>query len=541
MLPEYFENIDKITDKKDKKLFENYFKKKDKKEENYQKNIIFELLSLEIFEDCITILKDYIQAQNSKEKNKKNFANLNKLYSIAFIKIYLKKFIDSIDKYDNDEINIVLSRINDENNNLMKVLKIYILKLFYNSKDRNWENLFNYDFMNNNAFNNILNDTENNSFSFLINYFMPANKNDENQFKEEVNKFANILKNSESSETSDNPKDEGIQNIDIFLLVAINKIISNLLLNKYLDNEKSYKDYVKLCNYCEKNFQNYNTDLKNVLNLLFNKQKFLGVFKPKFEKQKKDINIGGEPYESLLYGFRYCVQSLLKLNNDNNNNNNNNQKYTFASIISADSFYNINQSFIPGNNVEKNKKLDMFKLFEKIVIDSPAEVGNYVCDCGYFYSIGPCGFPTERYTGKCPLCNFPIGYGPKVIKNRGAVNHGMIIRKGHYRIFKNEQQKKEQMSRWDDPDENIPNMTLAQYKKEVIEPLLYSFKKGFSFNSKEDFLDKNKTVRNLSKISYRLLNFILFNHIFFANCVGYLDDENLKVLTKEMNCLEIIQ
>ena len=540
MLPEYFENIDKITDKKDKKLFEDYFKQKDKKEKNYQKNIIFEL-SLEIFEKCIIILNDYIKAQNSKEKEKekenKNVSNLNKLYSIAFIKIYLKKFVDSIDKYDDEEINIVLSRISDESNNLMKVLKIYILKLFYNSKYRNWENLYNYDFMNNNAFNSILKGSENNSFSFLIIYFMPSNEGDEKPFKEELNKFSKIMnKDSESSETSDNSNYEGIQNLDIFLSIAINKIISNLLLKDYFVIEGSQKDYLNLCNYCEKNFQNYNKDLLNVLNLFFDKQKFFQGFKPKFEAQKKDITIRGEPYESLLYGFRFCVQSLLQLNN-----NKNNQKYTFASIISTESFYNISQSFIPGNNVEKNRKLEMFKLFEGIVMDSQADVGNYVCDCGYFYSIGPCGFPTERYTGKCPFCNYPIGYGQKVIKDRGAPNHGMIIRKGHYRIFKNEQQKKEQMSRWDDPDENIPNMILDQYKKEVIEPLLYSCNKGFSFNSKEDFLDKNKTVRNLSKISYRLLNFILFNHLFYANCVGYLSDENLKVLTKEMNCLEIIQ
>ena len=538
MLQEYFDNIDKINDKNDKELFENYFKNKDnkKKEDNYQKYIIFDL-SLDIFEECIRILGDYIKAQKSSENENKKIANLNKLYSIAFIKIYLKKFVDSIDKFNDDEINIILSKINDEDNSLMKVLKIYILKLYYNSKNRNWESISYHDFVKNKAFNSILKSSENISFSFLINYFMPSNESDEKKFKEELNIFNKIInKNLESSETSETSEDEEIQNIDIFISIAINKIISNLLLNNYLEFESNNKDYINLSNYCEKNFQKYNDDLKNVLNLFFNKQKFLEAFKPKFETQKKDINIGGEPYESLLYGFRFCVQSLLKLNN-----NINNKKYTYASIISSESFYNISQIFIPGNNVEKNRKLEMFKLLEGIVMDSPADIGNYVCDCGYFYSIGPCGFPTEKYTGKCPFCGLATGYGPKVIKNRGAINHGMVIRKGHYRIFKNEQQKKEQMSRWDDPDENIPNRTLDQYKKEVIEPLLYSCKKGFSFNSKEDFLDKNKIVRKLSKISYRLLNFILFNHLFFANCVGYLSDENLKVITKEMNCLEIIQ
>jgi hypothetical protein len=240
----------------------------------------------------------------------------------------------------------------------MKVLKIYILKLYYNSKNRNWESISYHDFVKNKAFNSILKSSENISFSFLINYFMPSNESDEKKFKEELNIFNKIInKNLESSETSETSEDEEIQNIDIFISIAINKIISNLLLNNYLEFESNNKDYINLSNYCEKNFQKYNDDLKNVLNLFFNKQKFLEAFKPKFETQKKDINIGGEPYESLLYGFRFCVQSLSKLNN-----NINNEKYTYASIISTESFDNINQSFIPGNNVEKNRKLEMFKL-----------------------------------------------------------------------------------------------------------------------------------------------------------------------------------
>ena len=69
---------------------------------------------MDIFEECIRILGDYIKAQKSSENENKKIANLNKLYSIAFIKIYLKKFVDSIDKFNDDEINIILSKINDE-------------------------------------------------------------------------------------------------------------------------------------------------------------------------------------------------------------------------------------------------------------------------------------------------------------------------------------------------------------------------------------------------------------------------------------------
>jgi hypothetical protein len=99
------------------------------------------------------------------------------------------------------------------------------------------------------------------------------------------------------------------------------------------------------------------------------------------------------------------------------------------------------------------------------------------------------------------------------------------------------------MSRWNDIDENIPNRTLDQYKEEVMESIKSSSKKGIFKDTKSDFLDKSKSIRKMSKISYRLLNFILFNHFFYANCLGFISDDVLKneFLIEGMNCLEIIQ
>ena len=180
----------------------------------------------------------------------------------------------------------------------------------------------------------------------------------------------------------------------------------------------------------------------------------------------------------------------------------------------------------------------------KIALEnSSPDTGYYVCSCGYLYSIGPCGFPTKEHSSKCPECQKDIGYAEKKIKELGAENHGMVIREGHYRIFKNAQHKKEQMSKYGDPDENIPNRTLDEYKKEVIDPILNSTSKGILKITKEDFLNKNKTIGKMSTISYRLLNFILLNHIFYANCIGNISDDALKedFIIKDMNCLEIIQ
>ena len=532
---EYFDTLNKSIDKDDKKYFMKYFEKKENKNTNYKNYIIFDL-SLEIFDLCIKKLYDIFNVHNLNEEKKNDFNNLNKLYVIAYIKTYLSKFIELIGNFNDFEIDFILNKISKENN-LMKVIKIYILKIFYNSKNRNWDDFYKGYITQKEVFSKILyvNETEENLY-FLTNYFMPSNNYDEEIFKVYTDNFISII--NKENENSQKFNEELIKNIDIFLIVTINNIISNLFFRNYLYNAKHNNNYTILCKYCDKAFRSLNANLRNLLNLFFNKEKFLKILKPIFESQQKYIYLKGEPYESLLYGFRFCVQTLLKLNSKDNN-----EKFTYASIISENSLDNINKILIPGNALEKNRVLDLFNLLEDIVNKSPGDMGNYVCSCGYFYSIGPSGFPIKGYTKKCPFCSKDIGYGPKVIKDKGYHAHGMVVRPGHYRIFKNMEQKKQQMSRFGDPDENIPNRTLKQYKEEVIKPLKYSCKKGITLLDKEDFLDEKKSVRNLSPISYRLLNFILYNHLFFANCLEYIDDENLKqqYLIKNLNCLEMIQ
>ena len=533
------ENIDKIGDKEDKKCFSDFIKKKSSGELNYQKNRIFEL-SLEVFEQCI----DSLSSSKSQDEDKKS--NLGKLYCIAYIKIYLTKFIENIDIYEDQEIQAVLGKIISENK-IMNMVRIYILKILFNVKNRNWNEFLHYELIKDKNFDSIFNDsnnTESSSQYYLLNYLIPADENDEKQFKEEIRNFTETIEikendncsSSESTpieETKEINKTKEIKNIDVFLSMAIDTIISNLLLLEYLESNEGNGNYRKLCNYYKKNPANLNEKLKELLNLFFDYNNFATKFKPKFEEQTKEKNIRGEPYESLLYGLRFCAQTLAKENNDND-------KLLYASIFSDKCKDIMWQSFIPGNNAERDKKLQYFKWLEYFLYNSPNNVGYYVCSCGYYYSIAPCGFPTKGATFNCQECNLPIGYGEQVKKNAGL--HGMVIRPGHYRIFKDEEHKKEQMSKFKDVDENIPNRTLAQYKKEYIEPILNSMKKGIFKPTKDELLDNTMNIRKLSTISYRLLYFILYNHLFYANCLKYISDEDLKeYLTDNMTCIEMIQ
>ena len=564
---EYFDNIEKIdkkSKKEDKDCLKKYIEQKENGVKDYKKYIIFDT-SLELFEQCVQNLVD-INKSNLDSKNSsetKEISNLVKLYSIAFIKIYLAKLVEFVEKYDEKDLRTIfdcISRDARKNNNLIKVIIIYILKILYNRNNRNWTQTNKYDLI-----RNEFSDIQTNSQYFLINYFLPLDDSDEKEFNnmKEIFKSIGIYQSSDSKgskeeeskgsqgeqsneslgegssgENSKENKEKKIKNIDLFLSLSMNQVISNLLLDDYLAyGGEGAENYKKLCRYFKENVECFNENIKKLLNLFFDEKQF-ELLKKEFKNEYKEKQFIGEPYESLLYGLKFCVQSLL----EETLNSNNSQKSFYSSILSKESLETINRSFIPGNNAKKDKKLETLKMLKYLLYNSNPDTGYYVCSCGYLYSIGPCGFPTKDYSSNCPICKKKIGYGIKVIK-QGAGNHGMVIRDGHYRIFKNEEQKKEQMSRFGDPDENIPNKTLEQYEIEVMNSLLKSSQKGILQVTKEDFLDKNKSIRKMSKISYRLLNFILFNHLFFANCLGYISNEQLKegLLIQGMNCLEIIQ
>ena len=58
-------------------------------------------------------------------------------------------------------------------------------------------------------------------------------------------------------------------------------------------------------------------------------------------------------------------------------------------------------------------------------------------------------------------------------------------------------------------------MTIEEFKEQYIRPL-YSKEKGLNKVDINNFKKENKIIRNLSQISYRLLNYILYCNLFFA-------------------------
>ena len=118
----------------------------------------------------------------------------------------------------------------------------------------------------------------------------------------------------------------------------------------------------------------------------------------------------------------------------------------------------------------------------------------------------------------------------------------MVLRKGHVRIFKNQAEKMSQMRKYNEPDDNIPNILYDDYIRDVIDNIRNNVTFGFEELNRDYFEKPSKNVRSLSNIGYRLLNFISYCHLFYSYCAGKITKEELnKCLIKDCDILEIIQ
>ena len=525
----YFESIPKLDSKNMKENFPTYYNLKIKDEKN-ETGIIFDQ-SLELFKNSIQFLDAYVKNKISKNDNN----NLCKLFSLVYVKMYLNKLVTFIFKQNQgmQSIKEIMNLIKNLEKNFSKVIKIYILKLFYNLMDNNFEQFQTYPFKNvgfdfMNEFEK-KDDKERKSENMLSYFLLPLEEEEYQKYSEGVNLF---LQNSDfdpaKKEIADLIEKHGI---DIFLCLSINKIISNLGLQKY----ETKAPYKKFCIYMKALFNDINklkikNELLNLLNLFYDSQIYANKMKPKIPSEKGILN--QKVFEILLYGFRYCVNTLNCSAND---------ELLFKSLLTKNCSNMINKSFIPGNDNREDLHIMSLESIDFHFKTFPDACGCYVCSCGFYYNIDPCGFPTTNRTFNCPDCGQKCGWGPKKVKG-GAVNHGMIIRPGHYRLFKDKAQKDSQMRRWNDPEENIPNLILSDYIKKVIEPIKNKTTYGFNSISRDYFENQNKKIRKLSNIGYRLLNLVSYYHLFFSYCMGNIPEEKFKsYLVKNMDIIKILE
>ena len=580
----YFKSIPNLNNEILKEEFSYFYEYKEKNGEENKSYILLDL-SLGLFKDCSNYLEEAFNNKN-QEKNNQHICTL---YCIAYIKMYLFKSIYYIHNFNQqfqnfNEINNAI--IGSAKNKLRNIIKIYVFKIYFYLNHCYYYNVDNYNYKNegitfSEEFKELFNE---NKESMLNYYFLPFEEEEYQKYSSLSQRFYDELLGNFSNPIAEISNLIGESGIDNYFAVSSNIIISFLCMNNYM-NDQQYKNYSSFAkNLFEQNLNISNTT-KQLILLFSNEEKFNQIIFPKIiekedkkedkdykedkkqeplkekekeKKEKEDVDedidedeeekeeeeikerinnkISPKILEILLHSLRFCIQTA---------NIENYKDFQFSQILSPDNNVILNNSCIPGNNLLNNIFVNNYQKIENHLKTQPSDRGIYVCSCGLSYIIESCGFPSPKENGEkkedlCKNCKMKIGYAPPPKELKNAI-HGMVKREGHYRIFKDENQKKYEMNLYCNSDKNIPNMILEEYKRNIIQPILDENKFGINLIRKIEYEQESLSVRNLSQIGFRLLNFILYSHLFFANCLGYISEEELKSkLYDGMTCVDII-
>ena len=472
--------------------FHNYF------HNSHEKEPFIEKEPLDIFKQCIYFIKDILESKRKYERNNKY---ITIFFCLAYIKIFCNIFIKMFDANDAKfkEPEKVIESLN-EDKPIFKMIRLYIYKILFNKYkidvfiDKN--KIITYKLDEYKDFKNLIKYPEDEK----INYGFETLDN-ENY----VRFFEKLIEKKKSQFKKKIVKEEIGNNlhIDNFYIASCNMILL-LLKNKDFENSDIYKNFYK--NICKPLYEN--NKFSNLIQILFNPDKYKEV--------KEKYNINSMNIEAILYGFRFCINELLADEIDEDND------YIYSSLYDRTKIGYLAEKYYPGSDT---KDEPYFELFSKIYnhFEVKPKEGCYVCLCrrGFYHSV-PSGFPGIKENNMtCPYCEKEIGSkktdifdGEKEVKTV----YQIVKRDGYVRIFKNEEEI-ESLKKNKDKSEKIHNinyMTLKMFEKQYMKRL-YEKEKGLKDNLNIDYYSRDdKKIRNISKISYRLLNYILYSHLFFA-------------------------
>ena len=427
---------------------------------------------------------------------------ITKLFCIGYIKSYCYIFVKMNDnkKFNPQNIIKIINEYDKKN-----MIELYIYKIIYNKNKKQINK-----FLDNTIISKYKLELYKGFKSFKENIKEIKEKNSyeitkSNYIYEILEKLS--MEQFKKKITMDDISDNEYFDFDDFYMAA-HKLILSKLNNEAFKNDDSYVNFYK--NICKPLFEN-NVKLISLMKFIFEEEEYIKI--------KIEYNINIEDIEVLLYGYRYCLNEFKNEDDDDEK-----REYIYSYLYNMNN-HDFNNKFYPGCD---NKDEPYYDLYNKIVYhfkEKPNE-GCFVCLCdkGYYHSIIS-GFPGIcQINMHCPKCGNKIG-SKEVYKKEDDENKTKLIKiyetitsnKNYYRIFKDEEEieklklNKENFKKL----QNLNYMTLEEFKKKYILPL-YNKENGLNAIDKDNFKKDNKIIRNLSKLSYRLLNYILYCHLFFA-------------------------
>ena len=437
--------------------------------------------------DCYKVLYNYIFEPKKLDKKLKEICILFCLgYIKTYIHTFIKTFEDKEPRFKNSKK--IIEFINGDNS-IYKMIRIFIYKIFYNNFGAdvfiNEEMVKKYKLKDYKDFKDFIQTNELNKL-YKIEYQIRTLK-DENylQSYELIEKYKKDGFNNTIRKRDFDIEDIGFDN---FYITSYNLILSDLQMDDSFGNEKFYE------NICKPLFKEDNLLLKAI-------QLF---YEPtKCKENKNNFNINSNNIKPLLVGYRYSLNELSSQNKEG----------IYYPLYGSDYLTYLKEYFYPGND---NKPNNVYSSIINHFKNKPNE-GCYVCLCnkGGFYHSVKSGFPGSSDLNKtCPKCEKNIGTTKPFFKSEIIVR-----REGYYKIVKDEEEIKEinKDSEGRKKLKEINYMTLDDYiQKYIINDKNNNEKGVYIYTDKNYFKNDNKIIRNLSQISFRILNFILYSHLFFA-------------------------
>ena len=454
-------------------------------------------LSFEYFKICVNFLDDYSKYINQK------LNHLKMLYYIAYVKCYLYNFVEKNVKnfQEISDVSIVHDFLLSSKKRLRYVLKLFILKLFNISQFKGYhkflEEIYNYNIKWIDEFS--FKEKKN---CFTLNYLF-LNPMEMSLYSQEHN-IINILSNLSNKAKEDFTQllQKNKTKFDTFIDLTLNKIISNLIKKNY-SFSKEYIEYSSFITYIFQHLD-FTESSFPLMELIFNHE----IYRQKLLNQILAFDI--EKFEILLYSYKIVFQCSLLLNKNS----------FFKKISSSEIKNSLLNTYIPGGEPNDDNYIKSYHEIVELFQNSPnPDFGIYMCSCGVWYYVEPCGLPTSVL--KCRNCGLDIG----------GTNHRLIPRDNHFRIFFNEKEKNEVEHRG--YYQKMNNMLLSEFEKNYYDVHKKMEVKGFKKVDFGFFLNKKKEIRCLDVISYRLLSFILHSNIYFAFVLGYIDKNEIDNFTHD--------
>ena len=514
-------------------IFEKYFQNiinMNKSEKNIYQKLCGELSKKYLNE----AIECYYKSNNF---NNIQLYNIYKLFCLAYIKVYLRYYLDIlIDKnkcqqfVESEKVNEILFSMKTREK---QVVNYYLVKLI-SKKYQNWEEFVDYynsvktennDVFGFNKYENIFKFDKKEIFiksPFLLHCFKVRDNIEYNKFKEKGEFDKGLF-------------DELFLDSKKFNYLYIFLANTSLLIYSYT-NQEEYNEKKNnlnslnevIINYLNTKKKQIDKDILNFFNEFFNKNNLclkvfskIGLFQDdKDEKKLRKIEI---LYYSLLFIISVLNSSKIEENSAN-------KESLYLNLISKNIFSVLKDNYIPGIFQFSDLEISSYYQIKGLLKNNPSKDGVYLCSCGYYYTINRCSFPTNEF--ECPICHQKLG----------GTDYNLINREGHVRVFLDNEKRKEIMiARYS--QKYMPSILLEEFEKK-IKNKKREMSKGIQIKDMnfQDFLLNDEKVREMNDITYRFMNFVLYSFIFYANIIGLINDSYIKNYTFEnISCFYIIE